>query len=191
MRLVILVSGSGSNLQSLINAERSNNLGAATIVGVCSDKPNIFALERARLAHVPSATVIYRKPHSKLLFEEKLRKVVLTFKPDLIVLAGFMRILGKAFIDQFDNQIINIHPSLLPNFKGLNTHSRVIFFGCKQTGATVHWVNYKLDDGSIIAQKKTHVLKTDTPKILAERVLAIEHKLYPYVIKNLSLGKLP
>ena len=122
------------------------------------------------------------------MFEKKLLNVILEFSPDLLVLAGFMRILGDTFLDKFEKQIINIHPSLLPNFKGIDPHSRVISSGQRQTGATVHQVNSRVDGGRILAQEKIDVNAGDNAKTLSKRVLAIEHKLYPVVIRNLSFG---
>ena len=173
--IVVLISGSGSNLQAIINSEVAN------IQAVISNKSDAYGLKRAKKANLKTH-IIEHKNLSREDFDKKLIVVIKTYQPDLIVLAGFMRILTTEFIEVFKNKIINIHPSLLPKFKGLNTHQRAIDAGEKEHGVTVHLVSNELDSGKILAQKKVPIDSNDTAETLAKKVLQQEHIIYSEVI---------
>ena len=190
MRVVSLISGGGTNLQAFINCQNKGLLGNAQLVGVISNVDNAFGLERARRAAIPTSTLPHTQFLDRLSFDLALIKVVREYNPDLIVLSGFMRILTVDFVSYFANKLINIHPSLLPKFRGLHTHRRAIEAGERTAGATVHWVTEKLDGGSIIRQVQVPILPQDTEETLKARVLKAEHKLYPVVVRDLSLGVL-
>lgn len=179
-RIVVLISGSGSNLQSLIDACKEGRIDGK-IMAVISNKPSVKGLERASVAGIPSIVADHRAFQSREDFDEYLADLIDGFTPDLIVLAGFMRILTNDFVNQFVGKIINIHPSLLPAYPGLNTHQRAIEAGDSVAGATVHFVTPELDGGPAILQVEVPVLSTDTPTELAARVLIEEHKIYPLV----------
>jgi phosphoribosylglycinamide formyltransferase-1 len=181
-KLVILISGSGSNLQSII--DNSEKIGVK-IACVISNNPNAFGLERAKNACIPTCIIEHGKFSSRELFDTELAKKIKTFNPKLIILAGFMRILSKDFVQQFPNKILNIHPSLLPKFKGLNTHKRAIEAGETHAGASVHFVTPELDDGEIILQKNVIISPEDNDKSLAKKVLQQEHILYPQAIQKI------
>jgi len=185
LNIIVLISGNGSNLQAIIDNSKSINVN---IMAVISNKANAYGLQRAKKANIPTIII----EHTNLSREEFDRKLVLSIKqynPDLIVLAGFMRLLTNYFIESFPNKIINIHPSLLPKFKGLNTHQRVIDAKEKQHGATVHFVNSQLDAGKIIKQTQVEVRENDTAESLANRVLEKEHILFSEVLKDFANAK--
>jgi len=181
-RLVVLVSGGGTNLQSILDAIEAGELNAR-VTAVVSNNPAAGGLERARQRGIPALVVNHRDYRSRDAYDRALLGVVEPCRPDLVVLAGFMRILGPAFVERFDGRIMNIHPSLLPLYPGLDTHARAIRDGRSEHGATVHFVNTELDGGPIIAQARVPVLAADTPERLAARVLCEEHILYPRVIR--------
>ena len=180
-RIVVLVSGSGSNLQAIIDAIESDTI-KAEIALVISNCPNVRALERATQAHIPVSVIDHTEYENRDTFDTALIDIIDETHIDLIVLAGFMRILGDAFIDHFAGQILNIHPSLLPDFRGLHTHRRALEAGRKTHGATVHFVGRELDSGSTVIQAEVDVLASDDEAILAERVLQQEHIIYPMAI---------
>ena len=188
MRVVCLISGGGSNLQSIIDAQQSENLGSAKIVSVISNNPKAFGLKRATQAGIPTRILLHNAYPSRESFDNDLAKIIDKFFPDLIVLAGFMRILTKSFVNHYRGRLINIHPSLLPKYKGLNTHQQAIDAGDSEAGASVHWVTADLDAGKVIQQITVPILSNDTADILKARVLRAEHDLYPTVIKNLAEG---
>ncbi len=188
MRVVCLISGSGSNLQALIDCERHGQLGTATLVGVIANRPDAQGLKRAESAMIPTHVVDHRSYADRLAFDRALIDVIDPLKPDLVVLAGFMRILSDHFVEHYKGRLINIHPSLLPKYKGLDTHQRALASGDKTAGATVHWVTQALDSGEIIRQVEVPILPDDTADSLQARVLAAEHTLYPSVVRDLSLG---
>lgn len=176
LNIVVLVSGGGTNLQALIDAEEKGEIIGGRIMHVISSNPDAYALKRASSSGI-STTVVDRRafdtPHG---FDAELLDVLISCKPDLIVLAGFMCILGESIIRQYHNRIINVHPSLIPAFcgkgyYGLNVHKAVLAYGVKLTGATVHFVNEIPDGGAIILQKAVPVLATDTPETLQLRVM--------------------
>ena len=175
-RIAVLVSGGGTNLQALIDAEKSGIIKSGTISLVVSNKADAYALERARLAGIPSVTLLKRELGSQEAFEAALIKLLEEEGIDLIVLAGFMSILSESFTRRFKDRIINVHPSLIPSFcgkgfYGLHVHEAALSYGVKVTGATVHFVNEIPDGGRIIAQKAVEVLPGDSPESLQRRVM--------------------
>lgn len=175
-RIAVLVSGGGTNLQALIDAEKSGVIKSGTISLVVSNKADAYALERARLAGIPSVTLLKRELGSQEAFEAALIKLLEDEDIDLIVLAGFMSILSESFTRRFKDRIINVHPSLIPSFcgkgfYGLHVHEAALSYGVKVTGATVHFVNEIPDGGRIIAQKAVEVLPGDSPETLQKRVM--------------------
>ncbi len=175
-RIAVLVSGGGTNLQALIDAEKSGIIKSGTISLVVSNKADAYALERARLAGIPSVTLLRKELGSQEAFEAALTELLEDGDIDLIVLAGFMSILSESFTRRFKDRIINIHPSLIPSFcgkgfYGLHVHEAALSCGVKVTGATVHFVNEIPDGGRIIAQKAVEVLPGDSPESLQRRVM--------------------
>ncbi|MCB0322686.1 MAG: phosphoribosylglycinamide formyltransferase [Bdellovibrionales bacterium] len=189
-RVVVLISGRGSNLRALVEASLS---GAAPyrIVGVLSDKGDAAGLTFAAEHGIPTS-VVPRRPKSQdaKQFNKALAEAAAGFQPDLIVLAGFMRILGSEFIGAFPNRIINIHPSLLPAFPGLHVQQQALDAGVKFSGATVHLVVEEVDAGPILAQAVVPVLPGDNAELLAARILRQEHRLLPAVVRRLACGDL-
>jgi phosphoribosylglycinamide formyltransferase-1 len=188
-RIVVLISGSGSNLQSFIEASKEGNIDGQ-IMAVISNRPGVKGLERASNVGIPSIVVDHRAFASRQEFDRYLAEVIQGFTPDLVVLAGFMRILTTDFVNQFVGKLINIHPSLLPAYPGLNTHQRAIEAGDSVAGATVHFVTPELDGGPAILQVEVPILSTDTPTELAARVLVEEHKIYPLVAQWYCQGRI-
>ena len=183
LNAAVFISGKGSNLKSLINFTKKK-LSPIKIVLVVSNNKEAQGLNYAKINNIKNIVVIYK---NKLKAEKKLLGALLKYKIRLICLAGFMKILSKKFILKFEGKILNIHPSLLPNYKGLNTHRRVIENKEKFTGCTVHLVNSRLDSGKIILQKKIKILRKDNENSLAKKVLKLEHQLYPRaIVKFLS-----
>ena len=184
LNAAVFISGRGSNLKSLINFTKKK-LSPIKIVLVVSNNKEAPGLNYAKINNIKNIVVIYK---NKLKAEKKLLGALLKYKIRLICLAGFMKILSKKFILKFEGKILNIHPSLLPNYKGLNTHRRVIENKEKFTGCTVHLVNSRLDSGKIILQKKIKILRKDNENSLAKKVLKLEHQLYPRaIVKFLSI----
>lgn len=187
--IVILISGRGSNLQAIIDAVRAGEL-AADIRAVISNNPDAPGLVLARTAGLPCEVVNHRDYAQRADFDRALRERIDHYAPSLVVLAGFMRVLGVPFIEHYAGRMINIHPSLLPAFPGLNTHARAIAAGARRHGATVHFVTPEVDGGPIVAQTEVPVLPHDTADTLAARVLAVEHRLYPKAIRWFLEGRL-
>lgn len=187
--IVVLVSGRGSNLQAIINRAKQGDL-PARIAAVISDEPEAMALERARQAGIPTHAIDRRAFPTREAFEQALQATIDEHQPALVVLAGFMRILTRAFVAQYQGRMINIHPSLLPAFPGLNTHARVLAAGHRQHGASVHFVTEEVDAGPVIIQAAVPVLPEDTPTMLAERVLEQEHRILPEAIRWFVQGEL-
>ena len=188
MRVVCLISGGGTNLQALIDWQTKGLLGDAMIVGVISNVASAYGLERAKRASIPTSVLSHRDYADRLLFDQALRSLIDGYDPDLVVLAGFMRILTAEFVTHYHRRLINIHPSLLPKYKGLDTHRRALDAGDTVAGATVHWVTEALDAGDIIQQVEVPIVADDSEERLKTRVLEAEHTLYPSVIRDLSLG---
>ena len=188
MRVVCLISGGGTNLQALIDWQTKGLLGDAMIVGVISNVASAYGLERAKRASIPTSVLSHRDYADRLLFDQALRSLIDGYDPDLVVLAGFMRILTAEFVTHYHRRLINIHPSLLPKYKGLDTHRRALDAGDTVAGATVHWVTEALDAGDIIQRVEVPIVADDSDERLKARVLEAEHTLYPSVIRDLSLG---
>ena len=189
-RVVVLISGQGRNLQALIEAQQKYILGA-TIVAVISNRADAQGLERARAANIPIAVVPHTAYAERSAFDEALALAVEHYAPDIIVMAGFMRVVGEDFIRRFRGRMLNIHPSLLPKYPGLKTHQRALDAGDPEHGATVHFVTEELDGGSALIQGRLSVLAQDTVETLAERVMQeIEMKIYPQAVAWLALGKI-
>ena len=188
-RIVILISGRGSNMQAIV--ERcAAEAWAAQVVAVVSNRPGAPGLAYAVKQGIATAVVDHQQQPSRDAFDAELARVVDGFLPDLVLLAGFMRILGDGFVARYDGRMLNIHPSLLPAFTGLHTHRRAIEAGCKIAGATVHFVTPALDLGAIVAQAAVPVLPDDTPQTLSDRVLAAEHAIYPRAVRWFVEGQL-
>ncbi|MDY0005508.1 MAG: phosphoribosylglycinamide formyltransferase [Spongiibacteraceae bacterium] len=188
-RIVALISGSGSNLQALLDASRSGEL-PADIVAVISNKAGAGGLERAARAGVPAEAIDHRAFPSREAFDQALMVAIDRHRPDLVVLAGFMRILTPGFVQHFKGRLMNIHPSLLPRYPGLNTHQRAIDAGDREAGATVHFVTEELDGGPPIVQGRVPIVPGDDAAALAARVLMTEHRLYPLAARWFAEGRL-
>jgi phosphoribosylglycinamide formyltransferase-1 len=180
--IVILISGRGSNMEAVVRA-LENEKWPARIAAVISNKPDAQGLAFAQAHAIPTAVVANKDYASRAEFDAALQAVVDSFAPDLVVLAGFMRILTNPFVEHYAGRMLNIHPSLLPLFPGLGTHQQALDAGVREHGATVHFVTAELDHGPAIAQARVDVLPGDTANTLAARVLVEEHKLYPYAIR--------
>jgi phosphoribosylglycinamide formyltransferase-1 len=189
IRLVVLISGNGSNLQAIIDDIAKNNL-PAQIVAVISNKADAYGLERAKKANIEQRVLSHQDYPSREDFDIALKNLIDSFQPDLIILAGFMRILSNEFVEHFSHKMMNIHPSLLPKYKGLNTHQRAIDAGDKVHGCSVHFVTPELDDGPVILQATVEIKKNDTAEALAERVHEQEHKIYPEAIRLFAENKI-
>ena len=186
-KVAVLISGNGSNLQSLIDNFKKESL--IDIKCVISNKENAFGLERATKANIDNFFVDHTKFKTREEFDQELIKILEEYDPDLIVLAGFMRILSELFVDKYIGKLINIHPSLLPKYPGLETHKKVIENKDSHHGVTIHYVDKTLDGGPICAQSQMEV-KTNNIKDLQNQIHQIEHEMYPLVIKKIAEGKL-
>lgn len=189
MPIVVLISGTGSNLQAIIDAKNNDNL-PVTIRAVISNRKAAQGLIRAQQAGIATATIEQTQYASREDFDAALQQCIDKHKPALVVLAGFMRILTDAFVDHYQGKIINIHPSLLPAFRGLNTHQRALDAKVAEHGTTVHFVSRELDGGPAIIQAKVPVLANDDKASLTERVLQQEHQILPYTIRLIAEGRL-
>lgn len=187
-RVAILISGRGSNMSALIEAARAPDY-PAEIVGVFSNVPDAGGLAVAAAADIPTAWRWHRDYPSRIGFELALSDVLKLWRPDLVCLAGFMRLLTPEFVRKWEGRLINIHPSLLPLHKGLDTHTRALADGVKEHGCTVHFVTAGMDEGPIILQARIPVLPGDTAETLAERVLIEEHRLYPRALAMVARGE--
>ena len=177
IKIAVFISGTGSNLKNLIFFSKRKNYEVKLVI---SNKRNAKGLIFAKQYKIPTKVYYFKKSSKD---EKKILDILLKKKIKLICLAGFMKILSSSFIKKFKGKIVNIHPSLLPKYKGLNTHNRVLNNKEKYSGCTVHFVNSKLDSGKIILQKKIKVLKNDTAKTLQKRILNEEHKIYPKALQ--------
>ena len=185
MRIAVLVSGNGSNLQALIDANLSGQ-----IIGVLSNKADAYALQRAEKANIATAVISHKDYPNRESFDDAMHQQLLAWEIDLVILAGFMRILTPNFVSQWQGKMLNIHPSLLPFYKGMNTHQRVLNTGDRLHGCTVHFVTAELDAGQSIAQSVIQVSLQDTAESLAQRVHQLEHFIYPQVAQWLCNGQL-
>lgn len=189
-RIVVMISGSGSNLQTLIEQIHLTDVDAQ-IVGVIANKPDAYGLTRAENAGIANLCIdssLYA--NDRVAYDQLLISTIEQYQPDLIVLAGFMRILTDEFVTHYLGQLINIHPSLLPKYKGLNTHQRAIDNGDSEHGVSVHFVTPELDDGPVILQAKVPIFADDDADMLAQRVQVQEHHIYPLVVKWFVEGRL-
>lgn len=187
-RLGVLISGRGTNLQALLDACAEEDFPAKCVV-VISNRPEAKGLERARAAGVPRVVVDHTLYPSRETFEDEVHEILREHEVELLANAGFMRILTEDFVNRWRNKHLNIHPSLLPAFKGLDTHARALEAGVKVHGCTVHFVSAGVDDGPIIAQEPVRVAEDDTRESLADRVLEAEHRLYPAVVRAVCEGR--
>jgi phosphoribosylglycinamide formyltransferase-1 len=181
--MVILISGRGSNMQALLEA-------GLPVAAVISNNPEAEGLMFAQARGIPTHALNHRTYSSRQDFDHALMEIIDTYQPVLVALAGFMRILSEPFVNHYQGRIINVHPSLLPVFPGLDTHARALQEGIKIHGCTVHFVTSKLDHGPIIIQAAVPVLANDTPETLAARVLAQEHRIYPQAARWFLQGQL-
>jgi phosphoribosylglycinamide formyltransferase-1 len=186
-RVGILISGGGSNMVTLVRSMTGAHPARPCVV--LSNNPEAGGLDRAREMGLPAVAVDHR-PFGKdrAAFEAALAEALAPFRADILCLAGFMRVLGAGFVDPWQGRMLNIHPSLLPKYRGLDTHARAIAAGDAEAGCTVHEVTPALDDGPILGQGRVPVLPGDTPEALAARVLEVEHRLYPAVLRRFASG---
>jgi phosphoribosylglycinamide formyltransferase-1 len=187
--IVILISGYGSNLQAIIDAVRNGELPVA-IRGVISNRPDAYGLVRAKETGIPTKIIDHTLYQSRGAFDHALQEAIASFQPALVILAGFMRILGPELINRYQGRMMNIHPSLLPAYPGLDTHQRVIDAQEKQHGTSVHFVTNELDSGPVIIQAHIKVTPGDDVKSLASRIQALEHRIYPVAVKWFAQGRL-
>jgi phosphoribosylglycinamide formyltransferase 1 len=188
-RIVILISGRGSNMQAIVQRAAAEGW-PAQVVAVIANKPDAAGLAFAREHGIPALGMDHRAHGSREAFDAALAAEIDRYSPDVVVLAGFMRILGSAFVQHFAGRLLNIHPSLLPAFPGLHTHERAIAAGCKVAGATVHFVTPELDHGPIVMQSVVPVRPGDDADALASRILATEHVIYPLALRWFVEGRL-
>ena len=188
-RIIILISGNGSNLEAIINACNSGYINGE-IVNVISNNPDAYGIERSNKFNIKTKIINHKDFDSRIKFDDELENYLSELKPDLIVLAGFMRILGKKIINRFANKMINLHPSLLPLYPGLNTHEQVLKNNDKRHGISIHFVTPQLDAGPLIAQASIEIGSDKRLDQLIKRIHTIEHHLLPKVIKEMCLDKI-
>ncbi len=184
--VVILISGRGSNMQAIVDAQ----ISGAQIAAVISNRPDAAGLAWAAARGIATAVVDHKAFANREVFDQALADCIDSYQPDLVVLAGFMRILTPEFTRHYEGRMLNIHPSLLPAFPGLHTHERAIAEGCKVAGCTVHFVTAELDHGPIVAQGVVSVADDEDADSLAAKVLTIEHQLYPQAVADFVAGRL-
>lgn len=184
LRVAILISGSGSNMMALAESMVGDHPARPCLV--ISDVPRVAGFAKAESLDIPTICVNRRLYENRAEFEAKLLETLSYYLPDIICLAGFMRILSPNFVEQWEGRLLNIHPSLLPLYTGLNTHARAIEAGDAYAGCTVHEVTAALDGGPILGQERVPVQSDDTPETLAARILPLEHKLYPEVLRRVA-----
>ncbi|WP_019221714.1 phosphoribosylglycinamide formyltransferase [Bartonella senegalensis] len=182
-QIIVFISGNGSNMVALAKATQQKEYPAEIVAVIC-DNPNASGIEKARDHNLPIHVVNRKNYPTKEAHEESIFTILEQYKPDLLCFAGYMRLISPRFVELYDERILNIHPSLLPSFKGLNTHERALQAGVKIAGCTVHLVTNDMDAGRIIAQAAVPVCPNDTAESLAQRVLKAEHKLYPEALKR-------
>ena len=181
-KAVVLISGSGSNLQAFIDQIQSDNL-ALEIALVISNKSDAYGLERAHKANIPTKVINHKDYQSRLAFDQALMSAIDIIAPEIVILAGFMRILTPEFVTNYTNRLINIHPSLLPKYPGTNTHQRVLDANDQWHGASIHFVVPEVDAGPIILQGRLAVASEDTQSSLQQRIQRIEHQIYPLAVQ--------
>lgn len=187
--LLVLISGNGSNLQAIIDAIATRQLDA-TITAVISNKADAYGLQRAQAAGIDTVVVEHKAYANRTEFDTALLKTMQSFAADYVVLAGFMRILGTELVAAYNGRMLNIHPSLLPKYPGLNTHQRALDAGDAEHGCSIHFVSADLDGGPVIAQARVPIAAGDTAESLAAKVHTEEHRLYPAVLQQLAQGRL-
>ena len=187
-KIAILISGTGTNMEAIIKDSKTYNY-PGIVKFVLSNNPDALGIIKAKNLGIKTFVFPVNKNHSMEIFEKKLLNLLINEKIELICLAGFMKILSKNFLQSYKGIILNIHPSILPSIKGLNTHQRILEKDIKTHGATVHTVTSELDSGKILGQVTINILKKDTPKNLARKLIIKEHKLYTKVIRNIITGK--
>ncbi len=180
--IVVLISGSGSNLQAILDAVASGFI-AGRVAAVISNKAGVYGLERAQHAGVPALVLDHKSFSDRQSYDVALMAKIDEFAPDLVVLAGFMRILTADFVAHYQGRLLNIHPSLLPKYQGLNTHQRAIDAGDKEHGCSVHFVTAELDGGPVVLQAKVPIFAGDDAALVAARVHEQEHRIYPLVVR--------
>ena len=187
-RVAILISGRGSNMMALVEAARAKDY-PAEIVSIIASRPDAAGLAWAKAQGLPTVAVDHKSYATREAFDETVHAALVEARTDLIALAGFMRIQSAAFVQKWQGRQLNIHPSLLPLFKGLHPHKQALDAGVKISGCSVHFVTEEMDSGPIIAQAAVPVLDGDTPETLAERILVAEHKLYPHALALVASGR--
>jgi phosphoribosylglycinamide formyltransferase-1 len=188
-KLCVLISGNGSNLQAIIDEISAGRLDAV-VSGVISNRPNAYGLERAKNAGINAVCLDHTQFEDRESYDSALKEQINAFGADCVVLAGFMRILTPEFVDEFAGKLVNIHPSLLPKYKGLHTHQRAIDNGDTEHGVSVHFVTPELDGGPVIIQSRVPVFEDDSADDLSERVQEQERRIYPLVLRWFSAGRL-
>ncbi|WP_456415010.1 phosphoribosylglycinamide formyltransferase [Thiolapillus sp.] len=186
--VVVLISGGGTNLQAIIDAAQKDL--PVEIKAVISNKPGAYGLERARKADIAVATLDHRQFPDRESFDQALAELIDSYQPRLVLLAGFMRILTPGFVRRYHGRMLNIHPSLLPDFQGLHTHQRALEAEVEEHGASIHFVTEELDGGPVILQARVPVLSGDDAQTLAARVLEKEHIIYPLAVRWFAQGRL-
>ncbi len=189
LRIVVLISGSGTNLQKIIEAIERGEL-PAQIIAVISNRVDAYGLQRAKKAGISTRVLDHQQYKTRQDYDTELQKLIDDYEPGLIVLAGFMRILTNDFVEHYHGRLINIHPALLPEYKGLNTHQRVLDGGATRHGASVHFVTPELDSGPVIIQRAFTVCADDTVETLEQRVHEIEYEIYPTAIRWFAENRL-
>lgn len=189
MKIAVLVSGSGSNLQALIDSQQRGEL-AVEIAVVVSNRPGVLGLDRAQKAGIPTQVIDHTQFNSRTAFDKAMMVTIDQYQPELLVLAGFMRILTPEFVEHYTGRMMNIHPSLLPNYPGLHTHKRALEAGDAYHGVTVHFVTDQLDGGPPVIQARIAIRAEDNEESLAKRVLQQEHRIYPLAVQWFAEGRL-
>ncbi|MGF1791633.1 phosphoribosylglycinamide formyltransferase [Photobacterium profundum] len=179
--IVVLISGSGSNLQAIIDACQDNTIKNANVVAVLSNKANAYGLERAKSAGIQTINLTVADYENRDAYDKAMIEQIDLFKPDLVILAGYMRILSGEFVRHFQGKLLNVHPSLLPKYPGLHTHQRALDAGDEEHGTSVHFVTEELDGGPVILQAKVPIFAEDTIENITARVQLQEHRIYPLV----------
>lgn len=188
LRVVVLISGRGSNLKAIIDYPLQQ-AASFVVVAVISNRVAAPGLQLAQTHQIPTQILDHQHYTSRAAYDKALAQCIDQYQPDVVVLAGFMRLLTPAFVDHYQGRLINIHPSLLPALRGLNTHQRALDEGLKEHGASVHFVTAELDSGPVIAQAKTAISDLDNAESLTQRVLTLEHSLYPTIIEWIAQGR--
>lgn len=188
-RIVVLISGSGTNMQAIVEACQAQHIDG-NVVAVISNKAGVAGLEKAAAANIPTAVLSHKEFETREAYDAELQQLVDSYQPDVVVLAGFMRILTAEFTQHYQGRMLNIHPSLLPKYRGINTHQRALENGDIEHGVSVHFVTEELDGGPVILQARVPVFENDTVEDLQQRVHTQEHRIYPLVVQWLCSERL-